>query len=44
MFGSDQMVWPSAIERSVRVIKEAPFLTAAQKRDGGSMGPTRDAA
>ena len=33
MFGSDQMVWPGAIERSVRVIRNAPFLTAAQKRD-----------
>jgi predicted TIM-barrel fold metal-dependent hydrolase len=33
MFGSDQMVWPGAIERSVRVIEDAPFLNAAQKRD-----------
>jgi hypothetical protein len=33
LFGSDQMVWPETIERSVRVIEEAPFLTAAQKRD-----------
>jgi uncharacterized protein len=33
MFGSDQMVWPGAIERSVQVIQNAPFLTAAQKRD-----------
>jgi predicted TIM-barrel fold metal-dependent hydrolase len=32
MFGSDQMVWPEAIERSVRVIEEAPFLSRAQKR------------
>ena len=32
MFGSDQMVWPGAIERAVRVIQEAPFLTEAQKR------------
>jgi uncharacterized protein len=32
MFGSDQMVWPGAIERAVRVIEEAPFLTASQKR------------
>lgn len=32
MFGSDQMVWPEAIERAVRVIEEAPFLTAPQKR------------
>lgn len=33
MFGSDQMVWPGAMERSVGVIEDAPFLTAAQKRD-----------
>ena len=28
-FGSDQMVWPGVIERSIAVITEAPFLTAA---------------
>jgi predicted TIM-barrel fold metal-dependent hydrolase len=33
MFGSDQMVWPGTIERSIAVINEAPFLSAAQKRD-----------
>jgi predicted TIM-barrel fold metal-dependent hydrolase len=33
MFGSDQMVWPGAIERSIEVINAAPFLSAAQKRD-----------
>lgn len=33
MFGSDQMVWPEAMERSIAVIEKAPFLTAAQKRD-----------
>ncbi|KPK56582.1 MAG: hypothetical protein AMS22_00625 [Thiotrichales bacterium SG8_50] len=33
MFGSDQMVWPETIERSIRVIKEAPFLSDQQKRD-----------
>ena len=33
MFGSDQMVWPVVIERSVKVIEDAPFLTARQKRD-----------
>ena len=32
MFGSDQMVWPGAIERSIAVIEEAPFLSAEQKR------------
>jgi predicted TIM-barrel fold metal-dependent hydrolase len=33
MFGSDQMVWPAAIERAVGVIQEAPFLSEDQKRD-----------
>jgi hypothetical protein len=33
MFGSDQMVWPEALERGITVINEAPFLSAAQKRD-----------
>lgn len=33
MFGSDQMVWPEAIERGINVINEAPFLTDEQKRD-----------
>jgi predicted TIM-barrel fold metal-dependent hydrolase len=33
MFGSDQMVWPETMERGIAVIKEAPFLTAEQKRD-----------
>jgi hypothetical protein len=33
MFGSDQMVWPGVIERSIAVIEEAPFLSEAQKRD-----------
>jgi predicted TIM-barrel fold metal-dependent hydrolase len=33
MFGSDQMVWPEVIERSIEVINEAPFLTESQKRD-----------
>lgn len=32
MFGSDQMVWPGAIEHAVRVIESAPFLTDRQKR------------
>ncbi len=32
MFGSDQMVWPGAIEVAVKSIEEAPFLDAAQKR------------
>ena len=33
MFGSDQMVWPGVIERSIKVIEEAPFLSSEQKRD-----------
>jgi len=33
LFGSDHMVWPDTIERSIRVIEEAPFLTDEQKRN-----------
>jgi uncharacterized protein len=33
MFGSDQMVWPGVIERSIEIIEEAPFLSEQQKRD-----------
>lgn len=33
MFGSDQMVWPGVIERSIAVIEGAPFLSEGQKRD-----------
>ena len=33
MFGSDQMVWPETMERAIAVIREAPFLSEAQKRD-----------
>lgn len=33
MYGSDQMVWPGAIEVGIKAIEEAPFLTQAQKRD-----------
>jgi uncharacterized protein len=33
MFGSDQMVWPGVIERSIAVIEEAPFLNTDQIRD-----------
>jgi hypothetical protein len=32
LFGSDQMVWPEAIERGIRRIEEAPFLSESQKR------------
>jgi predicted TIM-barrel fold metal-dependent hydrolase len=33
LFGSDQMIWPGVIEPSIKAIEDAPFLTAAQKRD-----------
>ncbi len=33
MFGTDQMVWPGVIERSIAVIEEAPFLNEEEKRD-----------
>lgn len=33
MFGSDQMVWPGVIERSIRTVEEAPFLSEQEKRD-----------
>lgn len=33
MFGSDGMNWPGLIEPALAAIEEAPFLTAAQKRD-----------
>jgi uncharacterized protein len=33
MFGSDQMVWPDRIEKSVEAIEQADFLTAQQKDD-----------
>ncbi|MBN1206049.1 MAG: amidohydrolase [Myxococcaceae bacterium] len=33
MFGSDQMVWPGVVPKAIQLIEEAPFLTAAQKRD-----------
>ena len=33
LFGSDQMIWPGVITPSVKVIKDAPFLTEGQKRD-----------
>lgn len=33
MFGSDQMIWPQTIERSIAVVEQAPFLSAEQKAD-----------
>jgi predicted TIM-barrel fold metal-dependent hydrolase len=33
MFGSDQMYWPSAIERSIEAVDSAPFLSDQEKQD-----------
>jgi uncharacterized protein len=33
LFGSDQMVWPGAIDYAIESIESAPFLSDAQKRD-----------
>jgi predicted TIM-barrel fold metal-dependent hydrolase len=33
MWGSDQMVWPRAIEVAIETIESAPFLSEDQKRD-----------
>ena len=33
MFGSDQMVWPDALETAIQSIEAATFLTPEQKRD-----------
>lgn len=33
MFGSDNMVWPQAIEIGIESINKAPFLSSTQKRD-----------
>jgi hypothetical protein len=33
MFGSDQMVWPEALEAAIESIEQAAFLTPEQKRD-----------
>lgn len=33
MYGSDQMRWPQAIDKSIEAIKSAPFLSDKQKRD-----------
>jgi len=32
MFGSDQMVWPHAIEKSINQLNSYDFLTAADKK------------
>jgi predicted TIM-barrel fold metal-dependent hydrolase len=32
MFGSDQMVWPEAIEATIEAVESADFLTSEQKR------------
>ncbi|WP_295802054.1 amidohydrolase family protein [uncultured Microbulbifer sp.] len=33
MYGSDQMIWPDSIEKSIAAITEAPFLSESEKRD-----------
>ena len=33
MFGSDQMIWPEALEVAIEAIETADFLTERQKRD-----------
>lgn len=33
MYGTDQMIWPGMIERSLRRVEESKVLTKAQKRD-----------
>lgn len=33
LFGSDQMVWPGAIDVAIESVESAPFLSDAQKRD-----------
>jgi hypothetical protein len=33
LFGSDQMVWPDAIERSIQAYREADYLSDEQRRD-----------
>ena len=33
MFGSDQMMWPDALGRSIEAVESATFLTKEQKRD-----------
>ena len=33
LWGSDQMVWPRAIDVAIETIEKAPFLTGEEKRD-----------
>jgi predicted TIM-barrel fold metal-dependent hydrolase len=33
MYGSDQMVWPGMIPKSIAAVRDAPFLSEMQKRD-----------
>lgn len=33
MYGSDQMIWPELITKSIEAIETAPFLSKKQKRD-----------
>lgn len=33
MFGTDQMMWPGAIELAIKTVQNTPFLTDEEKRD-----------
>ena len=33
MFGSDQMIWPGAIEKSIQFLNSLAFLTKKEKED-----------
>jgi predicted TIM-barrel fold metal-dependent hydrolase len=33
MFGTDQMMWPGAIDLAIQTVKNTPFLTEEEKRD-----------
>jgi len=33
MFGTDQMLWPGAIDLAVKTVRNTPFLSERQKRD-----------
>ena len=33
LYGSDQMIWPELINKSIEAIEAAPFLSEKQKRD-----------
>ncbi|MDZ7805791.1 MAG: amidohydrolase family protein [Gracilimonas sp.] len=33
MFGTDQMLWPGAIDLAVKTVQNTPFLSEEEKRD-----------